>query len=237
MRHFLSTGHRVACDSSGGCRCLILTCTVAGTLTLLATIATAVAGMTSSLAVLSDAPHAATDSAGYFVAAFVMARSASAQLGEPIQKRLGKGLALLLLLSVALIGYEAMERLVAGTHVVRPAIAMLPAAFAILMNALSWRLIAAGNFPHDRVVIGLIGHAKSDTYHSACVFLMTVVAAAFGDRLPLAAIDFSTTGLVLAYVTVVALFMWRGKHFHLPVRKTLNRLLGTRNHAHCGHDH
>lgn len=249
MLTFIRTGHVAACSDPITCRCEARRNMVAGTAALSTSVVMAVVGWFSSLAVLSDAPHAFGDSAGYFIAVAVIRFAGSSQLSPRATRRMRRILSALLGLSVILIAHEALDRLWLTDYPISPLLACAAAAYGTIAHGSSW-LILRNRLGASGMNDGLVAHAQSDCYHALSVLAISALTA-FATRglavdLPLKAIDLGFTAVLVAYMSVLTVYVWKGWHLHLsPIRwaRALWRLVRRQSagHAHhhdgCDHTH
>lgn len=242
----LVTGHTSACPSPDQpCTCEATLYITTGTLAFVAGLMQWFVGFRYSMAAVSDALHALSDSFADFLGVGIAKASKRRPLRAEQLRTIGNRLiALLLAAGAIIIAYEAYARWTHDTYLVWLPAVLGIGIFGLGIDVLRFRMLSqAGKRTGNTSTRALMEHAKSDAWHSAiiCVIAILGIGGSFfhtdtdAYQYMVHAVDYAASlGLAGYMLAVLAPRIWRGQscgHKHEPAKHT---------HSHdecCGHHH
>lgn len=213
------TGHMSSCVNRDACRCTAFQYFISGIGAFVAAGITAYIGSWSSLAILSESPHALIDGAGdFFALGMTLWYGRAISRNETgLASRLILGL--LLIASAIWIGHEGYERIWMPEYPISTMWASIAAALACGIHSVRLLVLRFGG-SYDQIHDGVVRHAKADQVHAAIVASFTLLVTFvvwIGADLPLRWLDLSVTAGLIVYMLYQSYRIIRGEG--------------------CGHDH
>ncbi len=241
MKALFMTGHTSWCDTPEACRCAAWQYFISGLGAIIAACSTAYIGSWSSMAILSEAPHAFVDGVGDFFAMFRTIRNKKAATHDEVHWTSRAFLALLLAFSAVLIGYEAYERLELASYPISTTWATIAACIACVIHMVRIGFLKYSGKADD-IRNGIVLHARADRMHAAVVASFALFVSIFQlfvglSLTTLKFLDLGVTGCLVVYMLWQSYRIWKGQgcgHDH-------NHDHSHEHHTHgdddCGHRH